>query len=399
MSEVLDESIGTSEEAVSLGRFIIQGLMDFVRQKVREYAFLEKGKKNDHGNNSPWNSLVSQMNVQRESRGVGSETVASLQIYRLRVLEALKRAETQKGEPLEGVFEVPAHVHFWLQALREKDPFKLTLEYDSKLNLESNAVHEAQPQYREMVSQCMRALIQNLSELEDQFGARSDEISEILKTQSLLIVTNHDTWLTQLFTTYLMQKTLPNFDVSQNKMLIGPALTTFGQLGILNADIFARAFSDVILTLPDTERGRPPEIDKKQISMFLTQTLRLLSEASKGQGNAVHLAPSGTTDIKNNGHIQLVPPAHSTQALLAKFHERMSILPIGFNAGNTYQNGKGIPRRGRVQMRMGDIIPPGSFQKENIGPEVMNQIAGLVVNNRNDVVGIFDPSFVKHSSS
>ncbi len=393
MPETLTEdAVDSSEPEIGLGRFFLREFVTFIRQKIAEASFTDSGE-------NEWDSLVNDMNTSRALQRVGPETMALLGKYRLRVSEVLQRAQKEKAEqPLDLKFEVPVHVHFWLQVLWEKDPSKLVLEYDPSLNLASEPVHEAQPQHTKMASQLLHLLVRNLSELEQQFGEKLDEISELLKTKSLLIVTNHDTWLTQLLTIYLTQKLLPNFQLSQNKVLVGPALTTFSQLGGLKPDAFARAFAEVILTLPDTERGRPPEIDPKNIASFLRKTLQHLSETSKTSGNVLHLAPSGTTDLKRDGHLQLVPPAQSTRALLETLHSRMAILPIGFNAGKIYQNGKGIPHRGDVQMRIGTMIKSDSLPKGAVGLALMDRIANLVVNQNDQIIGKFDPDFVKGKS-
>ncbi len=321
-------------------------------------------------------------------------TVVEIGIRNRLVLDLL-RVEEELGRELTKT-EIIYHLHFWVQHLRKTGP-EHQLRFDVMEQVFYERAERPAPVYlpdgttmEVDVMQGLAHFVQNLREVATQFAGRKEEILKALSTGSLLIVSNHVTWLNLPIIIVAMNLAFgdePDFESDDFKnfldrfhTIIGPALTTYDQ-GFLAIN----TLSNILKTIPQTANGQIPELEAEQTAIgrqFLRKTTR---RAAKNTGNIILLSPSGTTDkVTDEGKIEMQKPSDTTLRLITNLNKNASLAVVGTNDLDIFADRQLKPEGGNEHLRIGTIHTPGSIED----PEaVMRELASLVVDKSGETIG------------
>lgn len=189
-------------------------------------------------------------------------------------------------------------------------------------------------------------LLKNYQSVQREFEASREAIREVLKGGNLVIVTNHSSWANFPLILHMLSQVFEG-DLSPADIytLVGPAITT-------RSDTFhsMTGLSNVIRTVPDTPNGNiiDPSIADKIRRKALMKCMRVVGQ---GTGKILFLNPSGTTDIEDNGTIQMQPPSSGTWDFLDALSKRgkPKFLSIGTNTSAIFpRNQHPMPGEGIV---------------------------------------------------
>ncbi|GEM_PF-4359235 len=278
--------------------------------------------------------------------------------------------------------------HFWLDHTKRRGMDPMGLRW-----YEGEAL-PAQEENFEALEKLLSRFIPNFSKLASQFLeaiCQHDIEEKLARGESVVIVTNHDSWSTQIIPAVLAVRQLAAHTTKDNHILLGPALMTFSQ--IFDTQRLGQACGNLICTVPDTPNAQAPEFKDNKVVQGLgaqstRELFRLAKPQTEGRGQLIFMAPSGTSDKKQeDGCLDLVPPSDKVCKLIQKLRNKGAhIWPIGFHQGDLYSNGSKMPQPSKVQMHTGRLIG----QEDEISlDEIMKQLAQLVRDEEGHQLGVY----------
>ncbi len=221
------------------------------------------------------------------------------------------------------------HVPWMTQVLLKK----WTTEKDLRLDTESQVLYENVPDMKIPISG-IDIFDSAFSEIPDalifrwfvkNMGQVCDVLYSVLNSQikewkDILIVSNHATWFNLPLITHCLHRIfgIPKEDIYT---IVWPAIThgNFTLATILH-------FSNVLKTSPDTPKAEIGYIGIPEIrDRFLKELQRIISWKPNNWSRIFLLAPSGTTDLYQDGNILMQDPSKWTQTLIAMMLRRMKL--------------------------------------------------------------------------
>lgn len=168
-------------------------------------------------------------------------------------------------------------------------------------------------------AQIMRAFIRNFSSLSDQFRQRKNDLDDLVpKDKWITILSNHATWANLSIIAFFLEHSL-GVNPERIFTLVWPSITT-NEFTLA----WARRFSNLIKTMPDTERGNTgyPHADKVS-SRAIKQVLQIMSTSAWNHAFLL-IAPSGTTDKfdSETWKINLARPSKGTLSTIERLAQR-----------------------------------------------------------------------------
>ncbi len=144
--------------------------------------------------------------------------------------------------------------------------------------------------------------------------------SKIKEWKDILILSNHATWFNLPLIAHCLHRI---FGIPKDHIytIVWPAIThgKFTLAAILH-------FSNVLKTSPDTPKAEIGYIGILEIrERFLIELQRIINCKSDNWSRIFLLAPSGTTDLYQDGKIIMQHPSKWTQALIAMILRRMKL--------------------------------------------------------------------------
>lgn len=321
--------------------------------------------------------------------------------YKKNIMEAFVEAK-KEYEKWPDDFSIIMHTHQWYQ---QDDiaggPGKIDYKYDPFLTLDSDldsTLHPANPEYTDFVLQVVKSAVPHMDELVEKHGSSLDRILDLAESNPVMVLGNHPTWATILFTAAMIKIRQPDFDINRIKITLGPVATTFSRDGF-DQEKAVLGLGDVLLTLPG--RGRPAEASFRDIYAFVMRFMRDIEDNTMTQdvdgnekGSIFMVAPSGTTDrVDENGDLYCGPIDQSIK-MIEKFNKELggSLVFHGFSKEmrNVWRNG-GQPSEAEFETGFSDFVSPGEFpyDKQNI-----RLSEDFIISKINEVPGVdvhYDP--------
>jgi hypothetical protein len=220
-------------------------------------------------------------------------------------------------------------------------------------------------------------LVKNFQEVLAEFQNRREEIKEILQNNSLLIATNHATWINFPIIMLALNRAL-GISREQIYTVLGPALTTYEQ-GLY----CPMSLGNLLKTVPDTKNGNIPGLEQL-ISSIRKKFLKQIREIAQQPGNIILMAPAGTRDLYDpeTGQIGIKQPSAGTCGLINKLN--LPTLAVGTNDRAIFGADENV-QRGAEYLRLGEIISPGEIDPD-LG-NLLENLAGLIVDANGNQVG------------
>lgn len=210
------------------------------------------------------------------------------------------------------------------------------------------------------IPKALSGLAFNYDEIAKEFLDKKDQIEAILEEGNLVILSNHCTWLNLPILVAFLHEVL-EIPLEKITTILGPALEVY-----LQAHAVSGGGGNTLLTIPDTPNGRldnvAPTLQSSVRRSFGIKLFRLLKREI---GNVILLCPNGTSDKYEDGQIHLLrPPEPTRQMVREHFEPHSHILPIATDTRTLFK--WQIPRVGRMNMKVGEILPPSTKHQKPI---------------------------------
>ncbi len=167
--------------------------------------------------------------------------------------------------------------------------------------------------------QIMHAFIRNFSSLSDQFRQRKNDLNDLVpKDKWITILSNHATWANLSIIAFFLEHSL-GVNPERIFTLVWPSITT-NEFTLA----WALRFSNLIKTMPDTERGNTGYPHADQVcSKAIKKILQIMSTSAWNRAFLL-IAPSGTTDKfdSETWKINLARPSEGTLSIVERLAEK-----------------------------------------------------------------------------
>ncbi len=299
------------------------------------------------------------------------------------ITRIIRTEVAQRGGEIPDIEEVIFNMHYWRQRLLKNPEVKL--RWDDPLQIiypQQGWTTMHRPSWSPVslpvpTAAALRYYTKNFNEVLDQFRQRRREIERVLADRSLLIVTNHASWVNVPMIMFALSKAL-NIPKENIYSVLGPALTVY-----IEGFLTALSFGNLVKTVPDTKNGNIPGAEELIgiIRMaFLRQTRKILNKP----GNIAILAPTGTRDkLDEEGEIGVKDPSKTSRRLIKAFGA--DVLVVGTNDIDIYTPEEKM-QRGSEHLSIGRLFPNSEIDKN--GQNVLKELAKHIVDENRQQIGV-----------